>query len=125
VRVMLVTLLPAFWLVAADSGTVGTSKSFADGRVCTLVSDCDQGRKGPWSDAFTLEQKARHSTRRFGSQTGLNGSTPGFAVAGCESPRPERFGLHSVFRQAPAELAGCWQFYWRTALEPRAPTSVS
>jgi hypothetical protein len=122
---MLVTLLPAFWLVASDSNAAGPAVAGADGRVRTLISVCDNGKKVPLQDALARDHKQRHSTRRLGAEPRPNGPTPAFVVSADLLPRLERVGLFSAVAQAPLDLAGCWQFYWRTALEPRAPSSVS
>ena len=124
VRVILVTLLPAFWLVASDSSAAGPCWA-GDGRVRTLISVCDNGKKVPLQDALARDHKTRHSTRRLGAQPGPNGPIPTFAVSADVLTRLDRVGLFSPVAQAPPDLAGCWQFYWRTALEPRAPSSVS
>jgi hypothetical protein len=123
VRVMLVTLLPAFWLVASDSRAAGPSVASADGRVRTLISICDHGKNGPLQDALARDLKPRSSPRRLGAQPLPNG--PAFAAFADVLPRLERVGSFSAVAPTPSDLAGCWQFYWRTALEPRAPSSVS
>ena len=125
VRVILVTLLPAFWLVASESNAAGPSGACADGRVRTLVSVCDHGKKGPWQELLARDHKPRHSTRRFGTRPAPHDPTPTFAVSSDQLPPLEQIELFSVVAEAPPDLAGCWQFYWRTALDPRAPSSVS
>jgi len=125
VRVILVTLLPAFWLVASDSSAAKTAGACTHSPGRALVSACDHGKKGPLQDALALGQKGRHSTGRLGTQPGPNGFTPTFADSRYQLPRLERVGLFSPVAQAPPDLTKCWQFFWRTALEPRAPSSVS
>jgi hypothetical protein len=125
VRVILVTLLPAFWLVASDATAAGASGTCADGRVRALVSSSAHGKKNPFQTTLALDQRARHSTRRLVAQPGSNGSTPAFAPSESHLSQLEQVGLFSAVTQAPPDLAACWQFYWRTALAPRAPCSVS
>jgi len=125
VRVILVSLLPAFWLVASDSCSAGAAADGADGSGGSLVSACAHGKKGPLQDALALDQRARNSTRRLVAQPGRTGFTPAFVSSDFQLSRFEPVGLFFAVAEAPPDLAGCWQFYWRTALEPRAPSSVS
>ena len=83
------------------------------------------GKKGPWQDVLARDHKPRHSTRRFGTRPVPHDPTPTFAVSSDQLPPLEQIELFSAVALAPPDLAGCWQFYWRTALEPRAPSSVS
>lgn len=125
VRVILVTLLPAFWLVASESNASAPAGTCADGRVRTLITVCDHGKKGPFQDALTRDHKPRSSARRHGTRPAPHDPTPTFPVSSDQLPGLEQIGLFSAVAQAPSDLAVSWQFYWRTALEPRAPSSVS
>ena len=95
------------------------------GCACALFSASKQGKRTPLPDVRSFAQSARLQNRRMGTQSGPSGlSAP---VLGLELPlvAPGRVRLSGFSSEAALGLAKRWQFDWRTALEPRAPSSVS
>ena len=62
--------------------------------------------------------------RRINVQSGIDGSSPPALAQGRNTQHARRFGSF-VFPGVSPALAQGWQFLWRTALEPRAPSLVS
>ena len=125
VRTVICSLLPALWVLAAGHCLADSVNGCPDGSGRTLVSAREGSDHAPLKDVRSFEQSARLLNRRAGMQTGWGGllvpvaiSAPGFGELEQASAPPtvstDAFGL-----------AKCWQFYWRTASEPRAPSSVS
>jgi len=125
VKVILVSLLPVLWLVGSEFSGSGTAITCADSLGQTLTSPGAPDSKGPLRDAFVRDQSGRSLSRRLGSHSGSTGFNPAFATYGCELVESEPAKQISPKRGAPADLASSWQFYFRTALTPRAPSSVS
>jgi hypothetical protein len=125
VRIALGSLLPALWLVAAGHCLADSVSGRADACRPTTVSAADHGGQPPLTDAHASEQWARLMHRRGGMHSGW--------IVDLLPPPAWRGELHtlvdwSVLPTVSSEalgLAKCWQFYWRTALEPRAPSAVS
>ena len=124
VRIMLVWLLPAL-CVAAGQGVPKSASGYPTGSLCTSLSASRHRGHSRLPDVCAIERLARQFNRRAGTQLGAGGlpvPVPGSEVQPCT--------IRSIFFSAfsPNEslaLAQCWQFRWRTALEPRAPSSVS
>jgi hypothetical protein len=125
VRAMLAILLPVLWLVASSHGLLDQ----ADWQLLKLdrssSSIVDQGKHGLLDDACHLDSTARRLHRRLGTQSNADGSSvPRIASAPpLRIPKISANGLPSSL--APLGLAECWQFHWRTALAPRAPSRIS
>ena len=94
---------------------------------CGQASVCgtkDHGH-GPLTDGQASEQWVRLLNRRVGPQTGWTGLLVPVVVPTSGLGEPEDATASLTVSSDPPELAKCWQFYWRTACEPRAPSSVS
>jgi hypothetical protein len=93
--------------------------------VCASLSASAQDEQHRMPDARSCEQLVRLLNRRVGTQSGLGGfpvpmAGPELQLAACVPV------CLSAFSSAESlALAQGWQFRWRTALEPRAPSSVS
>jgi hypothetical protein len=124
-RTAICSLLPALWLLAAGDSPVGPWNGCADDCCRTSASLSADSGHAPLADARSFEQPARFVSRRTGTQTGWCGplgpaviSASGLRIFEPDSSPP------TVSTDADS-LARCWQFHWHTALEPRAPSSVS
>jgi hypothetical protein len=121
---MLTLLLPTLCLAGGQCVIVpvgGYTVYFA----CASLSDARRGEHHRMPDARSYEQLARLLNRRVGMQSGPGGFP--VPVAGSEQPLAA-LGPVCLSVSSSAEslaLGQCWQFRWRTALEPRAPSSVS
>jgi hypothetical protein len=125
VRIVLCSLLPVLWVLAAGHCVADPASACPDGCGRTLVSAAGHDGHTPLNDVRSFEPPARLLNRRMGTPTGW-GIVPALPVGSAS-------GLHDLERAlAPLTvspealgLAKCWQFYWRTASEPRAPSFVS
>ena len=124
-RVMLVWLLPTLCVAAAEHCVLEPVSGNPAGCLGALLSASRQGGHTRLPDARLFEQSVRVVGRRIGTQSGPSGfplPLPGSQLA------PAGFGqvcLCAFSSDESLALAQCWQFRWRTALEPRAPSSVS
>ncbi len=122
---MFCSLLPALWLLAAGHCLADQLGEWAGGSPQTLVPEADYGDHAPLTDVRSFEQSARMLNRRMGTLIGWGFlpvpvviSTSGFADL-------EHVSAPLTVSTEALGLARCWQFRWRTASEPRAPSSVS
>lgn len=125
VRVMLAWLLPTLGLAAAGQYAFEPVSLFPADCACAFLSASGHGKPARLPDARSFERSTRVQLRRIGTHFGSSG-TPAYA-AGSE---PQVFVSGPVILSASCpettlSLAQTWQFQLRTALEPRAPSSVS
>ena len=124
VKVILVAVMPAlFMLVSADCFGDATS-SCRGNNFCCLFSAQGSGKHNSPTADNSFDSTAQRWTRRVNVQPGTDGFGPSVLLA--QTPiRPEQ--TISSFVPLPASLdrIQSWQFLWRTALEPRAPSLVS
>ncbi len=125
VRIAVCSLLPALWLVAAGFCWLDAASGCA-GECCRpAVSAGDDRGRAPVPDARSFEQSARVLNRRMGTQIGWGGVPVPVAVSTSGFDDLEQVPAPLTVSTEALGLAKCWQFYWRTASEPRAPSSVS
>jgi hypothetical protein len=123
-RVMLAWILPTLSLAAGQCVLEPLGGSPAD-FVCASLSDSRQGEHHRMPDARSFEQLARLLNRRLATQSGPNGFPVPIAGPELQLAALGRVCLSAFSSAESLALAQCWQFRWRTALEPRAPSSVS
>ena len=124
VKVILVAVIPALvMLVSADFFATPTS-SWRGDNFCSLFSAQGSGKhKSPTADN-SFDSAARCWSRRVNVQRGRDGF--GMPVAPAQTAiRPKQTIRSFVPLPASLERIQSWQFLWRTALEPRAPSLVS
>jgi hypothetical protein len=125
VRVMLAWLLPTLGLAAAGQyGFEPISLFPADG-VSALLSPSTQGRRGREFDTRAFESSARLQQRRLGTHFGPSSPPAPAVLSEPQIMALDRVSLVACGSEATLCLAKGWQFQLRTALEPRAPSSVS
>ena len=121
-KTILVLVIPALLLVAALGYVADPVCSFGtEGSAVTFSAD-RQGKQDSSTLPCSFEQIAGLAGRRLNLQSGLEL----FSVlpSSCPVKAPAHL-THSSSSCLPASgLAKDWQFRWRTALEPRAPTSI-
>ena len=125
VRTSLCSLLSALWVLAAGHCLAGPVSGCPDECGRTAISAAGHGGHAPVTDVRSFEQSARLLNRRVGPQVGwsLVPVTVAISTSGFEGLYHASAPL-TISTEALG-LAKCWQFYWRTASEPRAPSSVS
>ncbi len=124
VKVILVVVMPAlFLLVSADCFGDPTTGCGCDSIRCLCSAEGGGKHKAPSADNSFASTVQRWS-RRVNVQPGTDEF--GAPVAPDQTPtRPELTTSSYVPPLTSLELIQSWQFLWRTALEPRAPSLVS
>ena len=125
VRIVICSLLTALWVLAAGHCLAGPVSGCPDGGCRTSVSATEGNNHAPLTDVRSLEQSARLLNRRLGMQTGWGGLLMPADVSSFMFAELEHASAPLTVSADALGLAKCWQFYWRTASEPRAPSTVS
>lgn len=124
VKVIVVAVLPAlFLLVSADCFGDPTTGCGCGNFRCLFSAEGGGKHESPWADNSFTSTVQRWS-RRVNVQPGPDEFGAPVALA---QPRiqPEQAISSVVPPLTSLELIQSWQFLWRTALEPRAPSLVS
>ncbi len=125
VRIVMCSLLPALWVLAAGHCLADPMRACPDGCGRTVVCAAGHNGHAPFTDVRSFEQSARLLNRRMATQLGWGPVPLPAAIQSCGLNDLEQASAPlTVSTDAPG-LARCWQFHWRTASEPRAPSSVS
>ena len=119
------SLLAALWVLAAGHCLADPVSGCPDGCCRSSVSATEGSEHAPLTDVRSFEQSARLLNRRMGMQTGWGGLLVPVAVSAPGFGELEHASAPLAASTDALGLAKCWQFYWRTASEPRAPSSVS
>jgi hypothetical protein len=123
-RLMVGPLLPALWLLANGYCCADSTSDGVGDRSVDFILATRQGNHVPFQGSCSFDQSARCWSRRLW-HSGPNGFPPSLAGSDLVLPVLSQDDLLPALSDGPFGLAKCWQFYWRTALEPRAPSSVS
>lgn len=124
-RVILALLLPGLWLAASANCLLEPVSGCGSNQLVSSISACGHAKHDASNSACSLEQSARRWSRRLNDQPGLVGPSTPVATSQVQLPQLEHIESFSGGSRSSFGLAQCWQFRWRTALEPRAPSSVS
>ena len=124
---MLTSLLPLLWLVASGYGSVHApfSTAVVRGHTPVPIIKAEHGNHGPTKDACSSGKSARSLNRRAGTHSDPDVVSPPAAATYSGVAGLRQLCVLFNGAEAPPGLANGWQFYWRTALEPRAPSVVS
>ncbi len=122
VKVILVVVMPAlFVLVSVGCFGNPTTGCGCDNLSCLLSAQASGKSK---SAASAVASTVQRWSRRANVQPGADEF--GAPVALAQTPiQPEQTISSSVPPLTSLELIQSWQFLWRTAFEPRAPSLVS
>ena len=123
-KIILISLLPVLLLVVSANGfgapVCGHDRPSAASGIF--------GGKPAKQDTATCEDSLPQAARRCGRRVNLPPGTDEFVstilTARPVFQLPNQTESADVPRPTP-DLAQCWQFHWRTAFPPRAPSSVS
>lgn len=121
-RVILTPLLPALWLVASVNCLFDPLGNLTSGSPSTFVSASAQPNRDATASTASLDQSTRRWNRRLDDSSSLGTPSP---VAFYGAPEVPSTPALSGVTTSPLALAQGWQFHWRTAAEPRAPSFVS
>jgi hypothetical protein len=125
VRIVICSLLPALWVLAAGHCLADPVSGCPDGCGRTLVSAAEGRDHVPLTDVPLFEQSVRLLNRRMGMQTGWGGLLMPAAASASGLGEVQHASAPLTVSTDALGLAQWWQFYWRAASEPRAPSSVS
>jgi hypothetical protein len=123
--VILALLLPALWLVASANRLIDPVSGCGSNRLGASVSTCGHGKQDASNSVCSFEKSARRWSRRLNEQSGPDGFPAPVTISRFQLSQLKHVETLRVDSQTSFGLAKCWQFRWRTALEPRAPSSVS
>jgi hypothetical protein len=122
-RLILGSLLPVFWLLGVATCQSESEFFATGGSLASFSAAKGQGDHNPTDLAQALHQATLRFGRRVNLQSGPSGCPAPIALSQSTTPQPE----NGSFVRFPDGfgLANNWQFHWRTALDPRAPSLVS
>lgn len=123
-RLSLTWLWPILCLLALPSAQAGATRVANDASPA-LVSSAASGSHCAQDVWDVRYHSASRSTRRFILPSTSDDTSPALHLFQLEVPRGENAFCSPVNSEAGLELASMWQFLWRTALSPRAPSLVS
>lgn len=125
-KTMFGLLLAAFWLAATGHCCPDPLDLCAGSDGTTSMATAPQGKGAPApGNCCSFEQSARSWNRRPSVHSGLD-EIPSFLTASdWDLPGYVPANVLITLSDSPSGLAKSWQFLWRTALEPRAPSRVS
>ena len=125
VKIILVAVMPALLLlVSVDSFGDSTTRCGCDHLRCLFSPDGSSKQGSPSLDN-SFDQAVHRGGRRANLQPRTDSFSPLVTPAQTEIPRPGQNGSSPGLPGISLHLARSWQFLWRTALEPRAPSLVS
>ncbi len=125
VKVMLALLLPTLELAASGQYVFEPVRGFPAGFHRPSFSSAEQGKRPRRADVGSFEQMARGQSRRMETRSGPSGFPVPLLGTEPQLLSLRQACLAAVSSESALGLAKCWQFHWRTALEPRAPSLVS
>jgi len=124
VKVIFAWLLPTLGLAASDQHLFPPVNGWPAG--CSrALSAAGHTKHAPMPDVRSFERSARLQSRRIGAQSGGSGFSLTVPSLDRQLLELGRVRLSAVTSETALDLAKRWQFQWRTALDPRAPSSVS
>jgi hypothetical protein len=124
-RAILVSLIPALLLgVSLDCFSDLLSSGGPDA-LYSLHAAGDRGQQHRPPADSSFAQAVQRWNRRLNAHPGSDGFGAPPALALSPSVLPDLTAARVALPLATLGLAQCWQFHWRTALEPRAPSLVS
>ncbi len=120
------SLLPVLWLLATGDSCLELMGDCGGGCCVASILAAQHGNRLPiQSSDGSFEKSARSWNRRPWIHSGPDGFLPFVTATHAELPVYSQVATLVSFSGVPLHLAKTWQFSWRTALEPRAPSLVS
>jgi len=125
VKVALVSLLPALWLMASGQCFARPCDSCATDNAPDSKFALESGKHCPSKEANSIDLSARRANARIGSHLAKANFFSSEQTTSSRSVDRRFLTDFSSSREGPRALATRWQFDCRAASEPRAPSSVS
>jgi hypothetical protein len=125
VKKMMVWLIPVLWLGASIECDIASRVPHKVVGTALSADRCGNRESSSSLLACSFEQTARRLGRRLDIESGpekLHPPVAGFEHSHLFSAQPS---FSSARCQSVLELTQSWQFLWRTAVEPRAPSVLS
>lgn len=124
-RLILGSLLPAVWLLASGYAGVDTLSGYAGGCCVVSILSAQAGQRLPVPGSCAFDESARSWSRRHLLDSGAESFPPPLEASDPASPRLLVGALRAQVSEDSLALAQSWQFFWRAASAPRAPSLVS
>lgn len=125
VKITLVSLLPALWLMSSGQCFLDPRGNSAAPDPCDSTSAFESGQSCPSNTHSSIDLSARRSNPRVGSHSAKTNFPFVEPVVGSPAHSRRFLATFSSYSKAPLALTTRWQFDYRAAPEPRAPSSVS
>jgi hypothetical protein len=122
-RIMVVSLVLARWLFTSGHCMADSFCRCASDRCISTIAAAQQCKRLSAPCSFTGEHSTRFAARRMWLMSGLQGCPPFRALTDTLPPGIQPVGVIPSIGVYSFCLAKSWQFYWRTASNPRAPSS--
>jgi hypothetical protein len=123
-RMILMWLWPFFWLMASSHAQAGAIRPANDTPAAFAGAAAYENHDG--HDFVGIHHRSiSHFSRRFDRPSAPGGTLDLGSVFQTDVRRDEDLFRSQVGFPDGLGLASSWQFHWRTALSPRAPSLVS
>src|SRR5882724_11568897 len=124
VKVTLVSLLPALWLMSSGQYFLDPCGNFVTASACDSTFAFESGQHCPSNAESSIDLSPRRANSRVGSHSAKTHFPFAEPVVDSQADYRRLLANFSPQRKAPLALATRWQFDCRAAPEPRAPSSV-
>lgn len=125
VKITLVSLLPALWLMSSGQYFLDPCGNCATARTHDSTFAFESGQHCPSNAKSSIDLSARRANSRVGSHSAKTIFPLVEPVVGSQVHDRRFLATFSSSSESPRALATRWQFDYRAAPEPRAPSSVS
>ncbi len=124
-RDIIAALLPSLWLVVMMNCSCETAGIVAADCSNNAAGVSEQGDGGSRHECCFIKQTARQASRRASERFGADSVSAKVAPPGDSVSEQTVAYTSCAVAEMPLCLAKSWQFDWRAAPEPRAPSFLS
>ena len=124
-KVIVVVMMPVLLLLVSADFYGDPSTHCRCVNLRRLLSAGGSNKHSSSSADNLFDQAVHRASRRSNLEPRTDGFASTVTPTQTQLPQPEQSSLSLVLPNVSFELAQSWQFLWRTALEPRAPSFVS
>lgn len=124
-RITLVALFPALWLLASGQSLADSCGTYGNPAPCNSTSTVDCSKPCPALPVCSPDISARPVRSRLSPQAGSGNLLPFHPVSPSYAFERTAPAVCAQREESPLALAASWQFACRAALDPRAPSFVS
>ncbi len=124
-KIMIGSLLPLLWVLAVGPGLLDPAAECVTDASLSAIRQARHGKQSPLQAPDSVfAQSIRSGSRRPSMCSGPDGVIP-FLNSASRAPGFVQTDAAPSLSEVPIALARTWQFFWRAAREPRAPSLVS